>query len=39
MALFLCNKIIRLHGGTMEIRSELVTGTEVKLFFPEMASS
>jgi len=39
LGLFLCNEMIRLHGGTMEIRSELGKGTEVKLYLPEMASS
>lgn len=39
LGLFLCNEIIRLHGGTMEIRSTLGTGTEVILSLPELGSS
>ncbi len=39
LGLFLCNEIIRLHGGTMEIRSELGRGTEVSLYLPENVSS
>ncbi|MBA4372899.1 MAG: hypothetical protein C0402_08540 [Thermodesulfovibrio sp.] len=35
LGLFLCNEIIRLHGGTMDIRSTFGTGTEVTLYLPD----
>lgn len=36
LGLFLCNEIIRLHGGTMDIRSIFGQGTEVLVYLPEL---
>jgi two-component system sensor histidine kinase VicK len=38
LGLFLCNEIMRLHGGTMEIASELGTGTTVTLILPAVTA-
>ncbi len=37
LGLFLCNEILRLHGGGMEIRSTFGVGTEVTIYLPDKA--
>jgi signal transduction histidine kinase len=37
LGLSLCDRIVRLHGGTMDIESEEGKGTKITVFIPDRA--